>query len=64
MKQFSLEEGQKISLINVIGKEASPVDVSFFDKTLSIRHFRDNVNGKNLIYMIVTEINTAIKEVK
>ena len=38
--------------------EASPVEMSFVgNKTLSIRHFRENVDGKKLIYIIVTEMS-------
>jgi hypothetical protein len=40
--------------------ESSPIDVAFKEKALSIRHFRENVNGKNLIFMIVTDMSESV----
>jgi hypothetical protein len=57
-KQFTHKERTNISLSDLFSTETSPVTVTYRkDKTLSFRHFKENINGSNLIFMIVTDMS-------
>jgi hypothetical protein len=57
-KHFTHKERTNLSLSDLFSTETSPLTVTYRqDKTLSFRHFKENVNGTNLIFMIVSDMS-------